>query len=354
MVEKQHKVSFTSALRAWHLTQNTRSMPWKEISDPYRIWLSEIILQQTRVEQGLSYYHNFISNFPTVKDLADAADERVFKLWEGLGYYSRCRNLLATARYISNELDGKFPSDHQGLLALKGVGPYTAAAIGSFAFNLPLAVLDGNVFRVLARCFGIDIAIDSSKGKTAFRELAEQLLDKDNPAQHNQAMMDLGAVVCSPRKPDCPNCPLQGICQANAEEKWDMFPVKQQKIQVRQRFLYYLMIDYKGERLVRERTGKDIWQHLFEFILKETDEPVAPEELMRMDFWDLPASNGGKGLTQLTDEVRHILTHQRIHSRLLLVKVDKKIQVEGYTWKKPEELKQLAFPRLINRFLEIL
>jgi A/G-specific adenine glycosylase len=329
-------------------------MPWKEISDPYRIWLSEIILQQTRVDQGLSYYHNFISNFPTVKDLADATDERVFKLWEGLGYYSRCRNLLATARFISNELDGQFPSDHQGLMALKGVGPYTAAAIGSFAFNLPLAVLDGNVFRVLARCFGIDTPIDSSKGKTAFRELAEQLLDKDNPAQHNQAMMDLGAVVCSPRKPDCPNCPLQGICQANGEEKWDMYPVKQQKIQVRQRFLYYLMIDYKGERLVRERIGKDIWQHLFEFILKETDEPVAPEELMRMDFWDMPASYGGKGLAQLTDEVRHILTHQRIHSRLLLVKVDKKVQVEGYTWKKPDELKQLAFPRLINRFLEIL
>jgi A/G-specific adenine glycosylase len=329
-------------------------MPWKEIRDPYKIWLSEIILQQTRVEQGLSYYNNFITHFPTVKDLANAADEQVFKLWEGLGYYSRCRNLLATARYITNELYGIFPSDHKGLLALKGVGPYTAAAIGSFAFNLPLAVLDGNVFRVLARCFGMDTPIDSTQGKIQFKELAAQLLDNENPALHNQAIMDLGAVVCSPRKPDCPNCPLQAICQANANGSWDKFPVKHQKIQVKQRFLYYLILDYKGERMVRERIGKDIWQHLFEFILKETDEPVAPEELLSMDFWGLPVLNVAWGSVQLTDELRHVLTHQRIHSRLLMVKVDKKLQIAGYTWKKPDELKKLPFPRLINRFLEIL
>lgn len=354
MVEKQHKVSFTSALRAWHLTKNARSMPWKEISDPYRIWLSEIILQQTRVEQGLSYYNNFITHFPTIQDLAFAPDDRVFKLWEGLGYYSRCRNLLATARYITNELDGVFPSDQKGLLDLKGVGQYTAAAIGSFAFNLPLAVLDGNVFRVLARCFGIDTPIDSTQGKIQFKELAAELLDNDNPALHNQAMMDLGAVVCSPRKPDCLNCPLKGFCLANAGEQWDKFPVKQQRIQVKQRFLYYLILDCKGERLVRKRAGKDIWQHLFEFILKETDEPVAPEELKRMDFWGLPVLHEARGSFHLTDELRHVLTHQRIHSRLLMVKVDNKFQMVGYTWKKPEELKQLPFPRLINRFLEIL
>jgi len=329
-------------------------MPWKGISDPYKIWLSEIILQQTRVEQGLAYYNNFVNHFPTINDLANAADDQVFKLWEGLGYYSRCRNLLATARFVNNELSGNFPTDYKGLLALKGVGPYTAAAIGSFAFNLPLAVLDGNVFRVLARCFGIDTPIDSTMGKTQFREFAAQLLDNENPALHNQAIMDLGALVCSPSKPDCLNCPLQGICQANADGNWDKFPVKNKKTQVKHRFLYYLILDYKGERMVRKRTGKDIWQHLFEYILKESDEPVAPEDLKRMDFWGLSTSNVPRGSVQLTDELKHVLTHQRIHSRLLMVQVEKKLQIAGYTWKKPEELKQLPFPRLINKFLEIL
>lgn len=328
-------------------------MPWKAIKDPYKIWLSEIILQQTRVEQGLSYYNNFIARFPAIQDLANAPDDQVFKLWEGLGYYSRCRNLLLTARYISNELGGHFPNNLEGLLALKGVGAYTAAAIGSFAFNLPLAVLDGNVFRVLSRYFGIETPVDSGIGKKQFRELAEALLDHKNPALYNQAIMDLGAVVCTPKKPDCKICPFQRNCQAHAAQNWDKLPVKQQKIKVKYRYLYYLKLDYHGETLVRKRTGKDIWQNLFEFFLKETDEPASPEDLMQPDFWGLPVSNMKHCRMQLTDEIKHVLTHQRIHARLLKLSLKAKFEVQGYNWIRDEHLKQLSFPRLINRFLEI-
>ena len=195
----------------WHTKYNNRKMPWKGVKDPYKIWLSEVILQQTRVDQGMAYYERFVQNYPSIKDLAAAKDEAVFKLWEGLGYYNRCKNLLYTARLITNTYGGKFPSAYEEIIALKGVGPYTAAAIASFAFNKPFAVVDGNVFRVLSRLFAIDSAIDSSIGKQKFTALAQEVLDKENAGLYNQAIMDFGATVCKPINPHCNTCHLQKI-----------------------------------------------------------------------------------------------------------------------------------------------
>ena len=354
MVEKQHEVNFTRSLLEWNSDVNNREMPWKGIRDPYKIWLSEIILQQTRVEQGLAYYNRFIEHFPTVHDLAAANDDQVFKLWEGLGYYSRCRNLLITARQISQELNGQFPADHKGLLGLKGIGPYTAAAIGSFAFGLPLAVLDGNVYRVLARFFGLKTPIDTTEGKHQFSYLADQLLDKNNPGLYNQAIMDLGAVICTPKKPACENCPLKLNCSAHVSQNWNELPVKSKKVAVRQRFLYYLILEHNGSRLVRKRTTSDIWQNLFEYVLREVVEPVTEKELIDPEFWGLTDLSPWKNPFLFSGELIHVLTHQRIHSNCLYIKIEHKINLEGYSWKEAAEWQQLSFPKLINRFLEIL
>ncbi len=210
----------------WHKEENTRSLPWKNETDPYKIWLSEIILQQTRAEQGLNYYLNFIKNYPTICDLANAIDDDVFRHWQGLGYYNRCKNMLATARFICEQKNGVFPNDYEEILALKGVGAYTAAAIASFAFGLPHAVVDGNVYRVLARYFGIENAIDSTLGKAKFAQIADELLDKKNPAAYNQAIMDLGATVCTPKNPRCEICPLSKNCVALKSDLIYFFPVK--------------------------------------------------------------------------------------------------------------------------------
>jgi A/G-specific adenine glycosylase len=352
VVEKQHEVIFREALSHWHLTQNARTMPWKGIGDPYRIWLSEVILQQTRVEQGLSYYNRFLEHFPTIHQLAEAADESVFKLWEGLGYYSRCRNLLVTARHISKELEGQFPQTEKGLLSLKGVGKYTAAAIGSFAFGLPLAVVDGNVYRVLSRHFGLDTPIDTPDGRNRFAALAANLLDRYNPARHNQAIMDLGAVVCKPKNPLCHACPFESSCIANKNSLQDRLPVKSQKVKVRSRFMYYLIVEHHGDRLVRKREGKDIWQNLYEFVLRETDEPAAEEELKQATFWGLSFTISRGSSPLLSEEFTHMLTHQRIKARFLHLRTNQKINIPGYTWMGESTVSKLPFPRLINRYLD--
>ncbi len=352
MVEKQHEVTFRDVLSHWHLTQNKRSMPWKGIHDPYRIWLSEIILQQTRVEQGLAYYNRFLEHFPTIHLLAEAPDEQVFKLWEGLGYYSRCRNLLATARVVSKEMGGQFPQTEKGLLSLKGVGKYTAAAIGSFAFGLPLAVVDGNVYRVLSRFFGLDTPIDSPAGRNMFAALATRLLDANQAARHNQAIMDLGAVVCKPKNPICHACPFQSTCIAYRDSLQEKLPVKSQKIKVRFRFMYYLILEHQGERLVRKREGKDIWQNLFEFVLRETDEPASEEELKKGAFWGLHSNVSRGNKPVLSEEFTHVLTHQRIKARFMHMHINQPILIPGYSWMPQSAISKLPFPRLINRYLD--
>ena len=241
-------------------------MPWKGEKDPYKIWLSEIILQQTRVEQGLKYYERFVANFPDVHKLAKAKDEKVYKLWEGLGYYSRCKNLLETARFISKKLKGNFPDKFEDILSLKGVGHYTASAIASFAYDLPHAVVDGNVFRVLSRVFGIKKPIDSNEGKKLFTQLAGELLDKKHPGIYNQALMDFGAVVCKPY-PLCNSCPMKDHCAAFKNDLIDKLPVKEKKIEIKTRWFNYLVIENNSRFYIRNRIDNDIWNNLNEFVL---------------------------------------------------------------------------------------
>ena len=263
------KTVFTQRLLAWFAT-NHRPMPWKGEKNPYFIWLSEIILQQTTVRQGMPYYERFIENYPTIKDLADAPQDDVMKLWEGLGYYSRARNLHATAKHISEALNGAFPTNYEGLLTLKGVGTYTAAAIASFAYNLPHAVVDGNVYRVLSRVFGIEEPIDTPTARRLFTELANKLLDTNRASDFNQAMMDFGATQCTPANPDCNICPLKDICTAFLEQKTAVLPIKGKKIEKKTRYFNYLVINAGNRTFIQKRQDKDIWQNLYEFPLIET------------------------------------------------------------------------------------
>jgi A/G-specific adenine glycosylase len=342
--KKQH--FFTRKLLEWHEKFNNRAMPWKYEKDPYKIWISEIILQQTRVEQGLEYYNRFIKKFPNVLKLAVAKEEEVFKLWEGLGYYSRCRNLISTAQFIATKRKGIFPDTHEDILSLKGIGPYTAAAIASFAFQLPYAVVDGNVMRVLSRFFAIDTPIDSVAGKKIFNELAQSLLKKENPGIYNQAIMDLGATICKPRSPLCNQCLLSAQCAAFKSKTWEDFPVKGKKLKIKERWFYYLIAELNDKFYTRSRTGKDIWQQLQEFILIESETPISDNQLFKSKtFKDI-----------ITDKFQHIstsasamqkLTHQHIHGTFIHLKLEKPIPDVSYSLKRKAELKKLAFPKLI-------
>lgn len=344
---------FTGLLLHWNETANIRKMPWKGEKDPYKIWLSEVILQQTRVEQGLAYYHRFLANFPTIRDLALATDEKVFKLWEGLGYYSRCRNLLATARYIAFERDGKFPDTYEEILKLKGVGPYTAAAIASFAFGHPFAVLDGNVFRALSRYFGISTPIDTPEGKNMYSQLANALLDFAQPGVYNQAIMDFGAVICKPRLPLCAECVQAIDCQAFRHGWVDILPVKSKSLVRKIRFLNFFILSYKGNYYVRQRTGSDIWKDLYEWVLLETEEAIIPDTAsMTTALKKIFPRFKGK-IESVSAPQKQQLTHQTIHGLFARVTLDKPLPAGlGYLAVSPADLRQLAFPRFITRFLE--
>ncbi|MEO6833994.1 MAG: A/G-specific adenine glycosylase, partial [Chitinophagaceae bacterium] len=237
-------------------------LPWKGENAPYKIWLSEIILQQTRAEQGIPYYLRFVEHYPTIIELAHAPDDEVFRLWQGLGYYARCRNMLFTARKIANDFGGKFPDNYQEIRELKGVGNYTAAAIASFAFGLPYAVLDGNVYRVLSRYFGIETAIDSTEGKAIFQPLADDVLDKKNPAAFNQAIMDLGAIICLPKHPECSACPVSSACIAKENDLIKLLPVKSKKVKVQERYFNFLLLQFEDKFWLHRREEKGIWKGL--------------------------------------------------------------------------------------------
>lgn len=344
---------FTSLLLQWHQRRNTREMPWKGEKDPYKIWLSEVILQQTRVEQGMGYYNRFIQKYPTIQKLAKAPDQEVFKLWEGLGYYNRCRNLLFTARQLVTENKGKFPETYESLLALKGVGPYTAAAIASFAFNLPYAVVDGNVFRVLSRFFGVDEPIDSARGKQVFTALAMEMLSKKEPALYNQAIMDFGAVVCKPFSPACSVCPLQAYCAAFNEGKVNLLPVKEKTLQRKHRWFYYFIFAHKGKMLVHERTGKDIWQHLYEFYLLETEASVHWDEAAVRNWLKEQLGIPEAGGVQISSVNTQQLTHQQIRGQFIRVELEKvPSSLQKYPWQTVAALAKLPFPRFINQYFE--
>jgi A/G-specific adenine glycosylase len=342
---------FTKNLLDWNSAHNARTMPWKGELNPYRIWLSEIILQQTRVEQGLEYYNRFIAQYPTVGLLAAAPENEVFKLWEGLGYYSRCRNLIASARYIAFELGGKFPESYEEILKLKGVGPYTAAAISSFAYNLPHAVVDGNVLRVLARFFGIELPADSNEGRKYFTELAQSLLNTASPALYNQAIMDFGATICKPQLPLCEICPLQKECTAFNSNTVNKLPVKEKKLKKRNRFFYYIIAEFKEKIYVRKRIEKDIWQSLFEFKLFEKEEKISVNELLTSA--ELKNFAGRKfKVINISDFYKQQLTHQSIEGVFIHIVLSAAPISNELTAIEKDKIATLAFPRFMTRFFE--
>lgn len=334
----------------WHNYENNRQMPWKEEREPYKIWLSEIILQQTRVNQGIHYYNNFITKYPTIITLANANDTEVFKMWEGLGYYNRCKNLLATARYIAYELGGLFPTTYKSIFLLKGVGPYTAAAIASFAYNLPYAVVDGNVTRVLARYFNITTAIDSTEGKKSFALLAQQLLPIKTPAIYNQAIMDFGATVCKPKLPLCPTCVLNKSCHAYKLHLVNVLPVKQKKIPVKNRYINYIIATYKNKFYVQQRLDKDIWQNLWQFIIVENEEEININTYSKTKAFKKIVGNNAK-VKSISKLYHQKLTHQYIQGYFIQVALSTALTSFNYKLVSKEELQLLAFPRYINIYL---
>lgn len=316
-------MDFSKTIINWY-SEHKRNLPWRKTKNPYFIWLSEIILQQTQVKQGLPYYNRFVETFPTVFDLANAPEETVLKLWQGLGYYSRARNLHATSKYIAEALNGVFPNTFADLIKLKGVGDYTASAIASIAFGEPTAVVDGNVYRVLSRYFNIDTPINSTAGIKAFKTLATELIDHSQPATFNQAIMEFGARQCRPKNPDCMFCPLQTGCLAFNKGKVSDLPVKLKKTKVKQKFFNYLvLIDSKNKTLFEKRTGKGIWQNLYQFPLVETEQSLQPE-----DFSDI--ENNYSKLKQHTfdyslyntEDIVHKLSHQHLYTKFWILEID--------------------------------
>ncbi len=347
-----HQQNFKKNLLRWNIEMNKREMPWKGEKDPYKIWLSEIILQQTRVDQGLAYYNRFIANFPTVQDLANAAETKVFKLWEGLGYYKRCKNLIATAKYINDELEGKFPDEYDNILSLKGIGPYTAAAISSFAFNLPYAVVDGNVFRVLARYFGIETPVDSSTGKKQFTNLANELLDKKHPGNYNQGLMDFGAVVCKPQLPLCSECIMNKSCIAYLQGTVQQLPIKEKLLTKKTRWLYYLVIELNNKLYVRKRGAGDIWENLYEFALIESKDQWPLDSIKMKIMATGLMAKGNFEILGISQEYKQLLTHQTIRGQFIHLKIKSPTPLNTYKLVTKKALQQLPFPKFISNYLK--
>lgn len=332
---------FTTTILRWFAT-NRRDLPWRETQDPYTIWLSEIILQQTRVQQGIAYWERFMHRWPTVADLAAATEDEVLREWQGLGYYSRARNLHTAAQQIV--ANGGFPTTIEGLRKLKGVGDYTAAAIASIAFNLPSAVVDGNVYRVLARYFGIDIPINTTEGKKTFTALAQELLPPTQPSTFNQAMMDFGAIQCTPQSPVCIFCPLVETCDAYHTQRIQQLPVKLRKLRIRERHFAYYYIRCKEHDInmtaIRRRPSGDIWQGLWEPLMIEAPNTFPPIE---------------GTITLLRRDVKHILTHQVILADFYLVETTRRPDLpSAFQWIAESDLSQYALPRLIEHLVDSL
>ncbi len=343
--------NFTKKLLVWHQTIE-RPMPWKGEKNPYLIWLSEIMLQQTRVEQGTAYYLTFKKKYPDVKSLAAASEDEVLQLWQGLGYNTRARNLLAAARFIQQELNGKFPKDYEGIRALKGVGDYTAAAIASFAFGLSYPVVDGNVYRVLSRVFGIETPIDSTSGKKQFQLLSQRLIEKQNSAAYNQAIMDFGALQCVPSKPDCQKCPMQNGCFAYQKKQVNHFPVKEKKIKQKQRYFHYLVIHEKNHVYLTKRTGNDIWKNMYEFPMIESNHLLSPEELKKSAIWKHLFAKQKISINEPCKKLTQSLTHQKIQAVFLKIQISRPLDSEKLLRVKEDFLNNFAFPGIIRLYLK--
>ena len=336
--------------------KNKRDLPWRNTNDPYFIWLSEIILQQTRVEQGLPYYHKFIAKYKTVKKLAEANNDDVMKLWQGLGYYNRASNMLKTAREIVENYQSVFPKTYEELIKLTGIGPYTAAAISSFAYNESRAVVDGNVSRVLSRIFAIEEPINSSKGKNLFEKIANEILDKKNPGLNNQAIMELGALVCKPRQPLCDNCPVRLNCEAFKKNSVQDFPQKIKKNKPRNRFVNYFYIEQNNTIYIIQRTEKQIWKGLFELPNFDTESSLNEFEIInQIDFKNMFQKSEVIQIKK-TFSIKHQLTHQTIYANFFNLSSSKKIKLlnESYMLVDIGDINKYAVSRLFDKFLNYL
>lgn len=337
---------FSQKLIRWYNLEK-RDLPWRRTKNPYFVWLSEIILQQTRVAQGMKYYQNFTEKYPTIFDLAQASEQEILKLWQGLGYYSRAKNLHQTAKYIANNENGIFPISYKEIIKLKGIGDYTASAIASICFNEPVAVVDGNVYRVLSRFFGIEIPINSSKGIKYFKSLATELLDKNNAGTHNQALMDFGAIQCKPQSPNCQSCIFETQCQAYSLQKINLLPVKTTKIKIKKRFFHYCFaIDKNNQTIINQRVKKDIWQGLYELPLIElpsfSDDEQVISLIVKM-FQNIIS------IEKENEEIIHKLSHQHIYANFWIVKVDEILTSEAIPLKK---IKDFPVSTLVDNFLK--
>jgi A/G-specific adenine glycosylase len=338
---------FSNEIVNWY-RENRRSLPWRETNDPYYIWLSEIILQQTRVNQGLPYYLRFTEAFPTVKDLANAPEDTVLRLWQGLGYYSRAKNLHRCAKVVAEQHEGRFPSSFEELAQLPGIGSYTAAAIASIAFNQKVAVVDGNVYRVLARLFGVATDISSTEGKKHFFELANGLISPKHPGDHNQAVMEFGAMHCTPTQPKCTSCIFMKRCIAYNRGIVDQLPVKEKKTRKRTRYFYYFILRDRGKIAMKKRTGRDIWNGLYEFHLIESP---SDEDVARVKVKD-PLLAGAA--VKDVGSIRHILSHQVLQIRFFEVEnlTKDRRMFQGLSFISPEKAAEMPKPIAITRYLE--
>ena len=333
-------------LYIWY-QEHKRDLPWRHTTEPYKVWLSEIILQQTRVAQGLPYYQSFIEKYPSVRHLAEASEQEVLKLWQGLGYYSRARNLHHAARYVATELQGVFPSNFKDLLQLKGVGEYTAAAIASFCYSESVPVIDGNVYRVLARLYGVETPINSNEGRKIIKQLAYESIDKKNPGLYNQAIMEFGALQCMPANPKCEICPLSDACVAYHTGKVSDLPVKNPKQKIKKRYFHYFLMQYQDKIRIQQRRGKGIWQNLYELPLLETKtgKELQPIELQRF-YKEVNIDMQSK--PELLGKNIHKLTHQHLYIHFWKLNLKK----EPENGVPISDLSYYPMPIVIANFLE--
>ncbi len=342
---------FSSTLLHWY-DIHKRELPWRNETDPYKIWISEIILQQTRVAQGWDYYLRFIERFPDVKSIYESGEQEVLKYWQGLGYYTRARNIYAGAAYIMEKHSGIFPQNYSEILEIKGVGEYTAAAIASLAFHLPHAVIDGNVLRVCTRYFGIYEAVDSSAGKKKISEMVNQLIDKQHPDLFNQAMMDFGATQCTPQHPDCEKCCFSATCFANLHFEQANLPVKNHKTKTRNRYFYYLHIQYNNLIYIQKRQADDIWKGLFEFPLLETDAILSEENLVNHPFLNKLFKKKHWQIVKISPVFKHVLSHQIITATFVGIIIENKLQTTDFLCISKNDWSNYPVSRLMEKFIE--
>ncbi len=345
-------MDFKDIIIKWY-NENRRDLPWRNTNNPYYIWISEVILQQTRVAQGINYYHRFIEAFPTIKDLAESNIDKVMKVWQGLGYYSRARNMHSAAQQIMIDYEGKLPRSYHELLKIKGLGPYSAGAIASFAYKEVVPAIDGNVYRVISRIYGVFASSEKASGKKEFFNLTMELIDPKHPDIFNQSLLDFGAMQCVPRNPDCINCPFDSICYANRNNLVGQLPVKGKKIATRDRFLNYITIRYKDSTFIQRREAGDIWTSLYEFPLIETNCSVELEVLMTNSSWKDLFGSAKVKILHFSPPIKHPLSHQILYTRFVIVEISKPSYFlkSNYLNVSIPNIQDYSIPKVIDNFL---